>query len=167
MASVKVCPQCGRAYKRPFPAMCADDMEDLIMVPITEEKEEMGIDAIITAIQKKTTWLLVSEDGEARLSVASGDAFNLGREHTLKEYLKRFSMVGRLQARIEANGDELIIKNLGRTNKIMVDGRIVFEDQSAALKNGSRVILGRNPDEMGGYDDRVNCAFFRVEKVAE
>lgn len=167
MASVKICPQCGRAYKRPFPAMCSLDMEDLLMVPITEKKEEEDLDDIITAMQEGTSWIITSEDGEARLLVTSGDSFDIGREHTLKEYLYRYSMVGRLQARIEASGDSLIIKNLGRTNKIMVDGRIVFEDQIAELKDGSRVILGRNPDEMGGYDDRENCAFFQVKKRTE
>lgn len=168
MALVKICPVCGKAYKSPYPLECSLDLEDLSIVPVTEES--MNIDSSIqtdnSGKQQVTQWMFVSEDGQARLIINEGDSFDVGREHTLREYLRDFTMVGRLQARLTINQDgNLTITNLGRTNKIMVDRVIVFEDQTVEVHNGSTVILGRNPDELGGYDDRKNCAFFKIEKI--
>ena len=167
MALVKRCPDCGTLYASPYPMACRECFADLSMIPVKEESLERQSDPTASKSLKSNEWAFVSEDGQALLKIKQGETFEIGREHTLKEYLCRFSMVGRLQARLAADDDRLIITNLGRTNKIMVDRTIIWEDQSAELRNESKVILGRNPDEMGGYDDRENCAFFKVEKVPE
>lgn len=167
MALVKICPVCKTACRSPYPMECPLCFEDLSMVPVTEESVNSQSVSTDDIAHQRSTWVFVSEDGQARLPIKSGDTFDIGREHTLKEYLSRFSMVGRLQARLTADNDKLTITNLGRTNRIMVDRAIIWEDQVAELNNDSKVILGRNPDEMGGYDDRDNCAFFRVEKISD
>lgn len=114
--------------------------------------------------EKEIEWVLISEDARARLTLHNGDSYDVGREHTLSDYLMAFSNVGRLQARIYAENDQLFLLSLGTTNQTMVDRRCYFASQTVELQHDSIVILGRRPDEMNGFDDHERCAFFKVEK---
>ena len=150
--TVRVC-ECGT--KNPPNARkcsaCGEDISDITPTPDTcEAEQEKGVPFMITSV-----------DGKYAFEIPEGETV-IGREHTMKEYLKEKLYVSREHCKITNNGNGLFVENLAKTNYTYLNNEKVTE--RTKLSDGDE--LGLGGISRGGYQDKAAYFTVRINKCS-
>ena len=150
--TVRVC-ECGT--KNPPNARkcsaCGEDISDITPTPDTcEAEQEKGVPFMITSV-----------DGKYAFEIPEGETV-IGREHTMKEYLKEKLYVSREHCKITNNCNGLFVENLAKTNYTYLNNEKVTE--RTKLSDGDE--LGLGGISRGGYQDKAAYFTVRINKCS-
>ncbi len=146
---VRVC-ECG-AHNPPQArkcARCGEDISDIL--PTMESVEE----------QPKQAFCLKEIGGSYKTTIDLPMCV-LGREGTLKEFLKSKVYVSRKHARITIANDKVFIENLSTTNKTFINNIEIQGPDPVELNDGDEIGLGGK--EVNGKR-QANAAYFSFSK---
>ena len=127
MKMIRLC-DCGN--KNPANArkcsICNEDISDITPIPDTKETQTLS-------------FILNSMDGQYAYTISKNEII-IGRENVMSDYLINKKYVGRSQAKLTINNNELWIENLSGTNPTFVNNKKITE--KTKLSDGDEIGLG-------------------------